>query len=74
MSEDGLFWVYRMALGTDRVVVGLNLSDSPQTATIENAGSKVVDGLTGDPVVTTTDRVVEMRVAPYAVTILIEEN
>lgn len=75
MSEDGLFWVYRMSLGTDRVLVALNRSDAPRVDRLPTSGANWVDGLTGAPVSSQAeDGIFEINVAPRGAVILVEED
>ena len=75
MSDDGLFWVYRMVLGADRVVVALNRGESPRVGTLSLEPADWVDGLTGQTLSPSGPGAgVEITVAPRAAVVLVEES
>jgi len=73
MSDDGLFWIYRMTLGADQVVVALNRGETARVGTLPPAGVNWVDGLTGIPV-SGSMAGVEIEVPPRGAAVLVEES
>jgi glycosidase len=73
MSDDGLFWVYRMAWGLDRVIVALNRGEAPRVGTLPVSGLGLADGLTGAALSTDpNEHVHKVTVGPRAAVILVE--